>query len=77
MRKLTDGAVRAKEILERGGAPIPAECERLIAQDLAALLAGYFELEGDIYLKIERKDSFEITVRAKALRAKTFGVVRG
>ena len=77
MRKLTDGAVRAKEILERDNAPIPAECERMIAQDLSSLLAGYFELEGGIELKIERKDALEITVRAKALRAKTFGVVRG
>ncbi len=77
MRKLTDGAVRAKEILERDNAPVPAECERMIAQDLAALLAGYFELESDVELKIERKDALEITVRARAVRAKTFGVVRG
>lgn len=76
MRKLTDGAVRAKEILERDNAPVPAECERMIAQDLAALLSGYFELEGDVELKIERKDALEITVRARAVRSKSFRVMK-
>ena len=76
MRKLTDGAARAKEVLERESAPVPAECERLIALDLGAVLNGYFELEGGVDLQIERGEQLRITVRARARRARPFNVAR-
>ena len=42
MRKLTDGAVRAKTLLERESAPLSEECERVLALDLERTLAAYF-----------------------------------
>ena len=39
MRRLTDNAVRAKHILEREGAPLPPDCEQMLARDLERVLA--------------------------------------
>lgn len=76
MRKLTDGAVRAKTLLERESAPLSEECERVLALDLERTLAAYFSLNGVVRLKITREENYIITVRAEAVQVKPFGVVK-
>ena len=76
MRKLTDGAVRAKTLLERESAPLSEECERVLALDLERTLAAYFALNGGVRLKITREENYIITVRAEAVQVKPFGVVK-
>ena len=76
MRKLTDGAVRAKTLLERESAPLSEECERVLALDLERTLAAYFSLNGGVRLKITREENYIITVRAEAVQVKQFGVVK-
>lgn len=76
MHKLTDSAARAKILLERESAPISEECERVLARDLERVLASYFFLQGNVQLKIVREDNYVITLRAEAVQARPFGVVR-
>ena len=76
MRKLTDGAVRAKTLLERESASLSEECERVLALDLERTLAAYFSLNGGVRLKITREENYIITVRAEAVQVKPFGVVK-
>ncbi len=76
MRRLADSAVRAKVILERENAPLPADCRRMVALDLERTLSGYFELADKVEVNVEKGDTYEIVVRAKAVRIKTFGVLR-
>lgn len=75
MRKLTDNAARARRVLERANAPLSDGCEQIVAREIERTLAAYFELEGDVELKIERKGLLEITVRAKAVRSKSFQIL--
>ena len=76
MHKLTDSAARAKNLLERESAPLSEECERVLARDLERALSAYFFLQGGVQLKIVREENYVITVRAEAVQARPFGVVR-
>ena len=76
MRKLTDGAARAKTILERDNAPLSEECERVVKRDLERTLSGYFDLCGEVSFKITRGENYAITIRAEASQIKPFGVIR-
>ena len=77
MHRLTDSAARAKNLLERENAPPPGGCGRVLARDLGRVLASYFFLPGGGQLKIAREgNSTVITLRAEAVQARPFGVVR-
>lgn len=76
MRRLTDSAARAKNLLEREGAPLPEECERALARDLERVLSSYFSLRGGVELKVVRGESYVITLRAEAVQARPFGILR-
>lgn len=77
MRRLTEGAERAKDLLKRENSPLPAECEQVIVSDLEKTLSAYFTLEGKIKFQFVRKDEYTITIVAKALQVKPFGIVKG
>ena len=77
MRRLTDSAQRAKRILEQAGAPLNEECMQVLRRDLTRTLGNYFELAAEAEVKIERGGNLVITVRAEAVRARPFGVLRG
>lgn len=74
MHRLTENAARARRILERANAPLSPECEQVIVRELQRTLSAYFELRGDVRVKIERTDALHITVEAIADAAKPFGV---
>ena len=76
MRRLTDNAVRAKHILEREGAPLPPDCEQMLARDLERVLAGYFDLAPPLHLNISRARCYLVTVRAEPSRPRPCSVVR-
>ena len=77
MHRLTDSAARAKNLLERENAPLAEECERVLARDLERILSSYFFLQGGVQLKIAREgNSTVITLRAEAVQARPFGVVK-
>lgn len=75
MRKLTDNAARARRVLERANAPLSDGCEQIVAREIERTLAAYFELCGDIKLKIVRTDKIYITVEAAAESVKPFGII--
>lgn len=75
MNRRTDGAERARTLLERSAAPLSAECERVLERDLRRVLSAYFELEGAVELRVGRCEKIEISVRAQASRARPFGVL--
>ena len=76
MRRLTDNAVRAKNILEREGAPLPPDCEQMLARDLERVLSDYFDLAAPVEVHIGREGSYVVTVRAEAARPRPFGVIK-
>ncbi len=76
MRRLTDNAVRAKNILEREGAPLPPDCEQMLARDLERVLSDYFDLAAPVEVHIAREGSYVVTVRAEAARPRPFGVIK-
>ena len=76
MRRLTDNAVRAKHILEREGAPLPPDCEQMLARDLERVLAGYFDLAAPVQVNISRPGCYVATVRAEASRPRPCADVR-
>lgn len=75
MRKLTDGALRARDVLARENAVLPAECGRVAARDIEKILSEYFVLSGGVSFKAERKGRIVITIVAEAEEAKPFGIV--
>ena len=75
MQKLTDNAVRARELLTRENAPLPPACARVLTADLARVLGEYFSLTAPPEVSIERGPELRITVRARAAHAKPFGVL--
>lgn len=76
MRRLTDNAVRARNILEREGAPLPPDCEQMLARDLERVLSGYFDLAAPVQVNIAREGCYVVTVRAEAARPRPFGIVK-
>lgn len=54
MQKLTDNAVRARELLTRENAPLPPACARVLTADLARVLGEYFSLTAPPEVSIER-----------------------
>lgn len=77
MRKLSDNAVRAKNILEREGSPLSAECEQMLLRELSRTLSACFDLEGELRLQIVKEGrEYTITVHAHATRVRPFGVVK-
>lgn len=77
MRRLRDHALRTRLVLERETQPLTEECREVIAQDLARTLGEYFELAGDICLKVTRGETITISIEAHAFSVLPFGVVRG
>ena len=79
MQKLTDNAVRARELLTRENAPLPPACARVLTADLARVLGEYFSnrytYSAPPEVSIERGTELRITVRARAAHAKPFGVL--
>ena len=75
MRRLTDSARRARDVLARENAVLPAECERVAVRELEKTLSEFFVLTGGVSLKVERGDKLVISVSAKAERIKPFGVL--
>ena len=76
MRRLTDNAVRAKNILEREGAPLPPDCKQMLARDLERVLSDYFDLAAPVEVHVAREGSYVVTVRAEAARPRPFGVIK-
>ena len=62
MKALNNNAARAREILKREQSPLSAE--------------GYFSLLGPVSIKIEKGDSYRISIEAEANEIKPFGVIR-
>ena len=77
MRRLRDHALRTRLVLVRETQPLTEECREVIAQDLARTLGEYFELAGDVSLKVTRGETITISVEAHAFSVLPFGVVRG
>ena len=75
MRKLTDGALRARDVHARENAVLPAECGREAAREIEKILSEYFVLSGGVSFKAERKGRIVITIVAEADEAKPFGIV--
>ncbi len=75
MRKLTDNALRARNLLSREKSPLSPECERVVVRDLERTLSGYFKLSGRITLKVERGKKLSVTIQAEADEVKPFGIV--
>ena len=66
MRRLTDSARRARNVLERENSVLSAECEKIAMRDVQRTLSEFFKLSGDISFKVERKGKIEITIAAEA-----------
>ena len=47
MRKLTDNAKRARDVLARENAVLPADCERVAKREIQKTLSEFFELSGE------------------------------
>ncbi len=77
MRRLTDNARRAREIIARENAVLPGECERIAAREVEKTLAEFFDLAGEVRFKVERRGKIVITVEAEADGVKPFGVIGG
>ena len=75
MRRLTDSARRARDVLERENSVLSAECEKIAVRDVQRTLSEFFKLSGDISFKVERKGKIVITISAEAVEAKPFGVL--
>lgn len=75
MKTYTDNAARARTLLRRASAPLPPACESMIAADLTRALSAYFELEGEVRLRVTRGGSIRIVVEAEAKAVKAFGTV--
>lgn len=75
MRRLTDSARRARDVLERENSVLSAECEKIAMRDVQRTLSEFFKLSGDISFKVERKGKIVITIAAEADEAKPFGVL--
>lgn len=75
MRRLNDSARRAREILAKENAVLPAECERVAVREIEKTLSEFFALTGGIVFKAEKKDKIVITVVAEADGVKPFGVL--
>lgn len=75
MRRLTDSARRARNVLERENSVLSAECEKIAMRDVQRTLSEFFKLSGDISFKVERKGKIVITISAEADEAKPFGVL--
>ncbi len=75
MRRLTDSARRARDVLERENSVLSAECEKIAMRDVQRTLSEFFKLSGDISFKVERKGKIVITISAEADEAKPFGVL--
>ena len=77
MHRLTDSAARAKDLLKGENPPLGEGGEEVLARDLERILSSYFFLQGNVQLKIAREgNSTVITLRAEAVQARPFGVVR-
>ena len=77
MRRLTDSARRAMDVLARENAVLPAECERIAAREIEKTLSESFVLSGGISFRAERNGKIVITVTAEAEGVKPFGVIGG
>ena len=75
MKTYTDNAARARTLLRRANAPLSPACEGMIAADLTRVLSAYFELEGEVRLRVTRGGSIRIAVEAEAKAVKPFGTV--
>ena len=75
MRRLNDSARRAREILAKENAVLPAECERVAVREIEKTLSEFFALTGGIVFKAEKMDKIVITVVAEADGVKPFGVL--
>ncbi len=75
MRRLTDSARRARDVLERENSVLSAECEKIAMRDVQRTLSEFFKLSGDISFKVERKGKIVITIAAEADEVKPFGVL--
>ena len=75
MKTYTDNADRARTMLRRANAPLSPACEGMIAADLTRVLSAYFELEGEVRLRVTRGGSIRIAVEAEAKAVKPFGTV--
>ena len=68
---------RLKEIIENDRLLLSSDTSEMICYDLKNLLNEYFNVEGGVALSVEPlKDSYEITVKAKASAIKSFGVIK-
>lgn len=76
MRKLSDNAMRTRDILSRERTLISEDCEKVIVRDLEKILSGYFKLRGGVSFKLERGETIRISVTAEAEEIKPFGIVR-
>lgn len=76
MRKLSDNAMRTRDILSRERTLISEDCEKVIVRDLEKILSGYFRLCGGVNFKLERGETIRISVTAEAEEIKPFGIVR-
>lgn len=75
MRKLTDNAKRARDVLARENAVLPADCERVVKREIQKTLSEFFELSGEVAFKTERRGRIVITIVAEADEVKPFGII--
>lgn len=75
MRKLTDNAKRAREVLERENCVLTAECERVARREIEKTLSEFFRLTGEVKMKVERKGTIVIAIEAEAAEVKPFGIL--
>ncbi len=68
---------RLKQIIESDRLLLSSDTSEMICYDLKKILNEYFNVEGGVTLSVEpMKDSYEITIKAKASAIKSFGVIK-
>lgn len=74
---MKNSTYRLKQIIESDRLLLSADTSELICYDLKKVLNEFFNVEGGVTLCVEPlKDSYEVTIKAKASGIKSFGVIK-
>ena len=68
---------RLQEIIKNDRLLLSNDTSEMICYDLKKTLLEYFNLDGAVTIKVEPKsDCYEVTVSAKAVAIKSFGIIK-
>lgn len=77
MSIVSKDAKRLSKLIESDRMCISGDLSDLILYDLKELLGNYFNLEGQLKIKVEAsKDCYDVTIHATASGIKPFGIIK-